>query len=89
MKQVICQKWTESDSWSGPSDDGYSLHLTDRDRLKFICEYNKTLPDAVPECYSYANRFYSIEVDEEVYAKVAAGKFGLRFYTKAPPDPEI
>lgn len=90
-KPVVCQTWCESERGWGQRPDGYSLHLTNADRVQFIKEYSDSLPPRgphgeVPSIYSFAEmNHYITDVDEATYKKLKKSKNGLRFYeTKAP-----
>ena len=87
-KKVICQKWEESEGgWTRP--DGYTLHLSDADRKKFIEAYWARMPKAVPDEYSRPNGTpYECEVDEKTFKEVEMetkeGRFGKWGYGKHP-----
>lgn len=50
--QVIRQDWLESERGWGFRPDGYSLHLSEEDRVQFINDYWARMPDYVPDEYS-------------------------------------
>lgn len=81
-KKVICQKWEESEGGWGTRPDGYTLHLSDADRKKFIEAYWARMPKAVPGEYSRPDGTpYECEIDEETYKRVEAstqkGELGI------------
>jgi len=39
MPKVICQKWLESEAGWGTRPDGYTLHLTEAHRVRFVAEF--------------------------------------------------
>ncbi len=78
---VLRQDWLESERGWGQRPDGYSLHLTESDRQRYITEYWGRMPDEVPDEYSRPDGSpVRIDVDELLYAQVAASKNGLRFW---------
>ena len=84
--QVIVQKWEESERGWGTRPDGYSLHLTKADRVAFIEAYWRRMPDEVQDEYSRASGSpYSAEVDEATFARVKAGKRGIREFNNNYP----
>ncbi len=78
---VIRQSWLESERGWGTRPDGYSLHLTESDRLAYIKDYWAGMPDEVPDEYSRPEGSAgSHEVDEVTYQAVKASKNGIRKY---------
>lgn len=78
MPTVVRQDWRESKSGWGNRPDGYSLHLSDDDRVAYVDAYWAGMPDEVPHEYSYpsgAPRL--VDVDKNTYAKIKARR-GLR-----------
>lgn len=53
---VWCQDWVESERGWRTSPDGYTLHLTEEDRDKFVRGYNRTFnnKEEVPSIYTRA-----------------------------------
>lgn len=86
MKNVILQEWEESERGWGVRPDGWSLHLTPRDRSDFIRDYWARQPDVVPDEYSRPSRTepVMVEVTDEVYEKIRKTKNGLM--TMSPKD---
>jgi len=80
--EVICQKWSESESGWGQRPDGYSLHLTEEDRERFVKEYWDSMPDrseGIPDCYTFPDgTAYTCAVDDDIFAGVQARDCGLR-----------
>jgi len=82
-KPVLMQPWVWRDSWSGPSDDGYSLHLTRASRDKFVKDVYGDRSGAVPEEYPSAEgEPKTVLVDAATRKKIAATKCGLRLHGK-------
>lgn len=80
MQKVYCQKWLESNSDMGPSENGYSLHMSEEDVREFIKAYWDNMPDEIPQTYSRPEGVPQlVEVDKEIYDKVSRSKFGVRF----------
>ena len=80
---VLCQKWEESERGWGTRPNGYSLHRSDADRVRFIEEYWAQMPDEAPNEYSRPDGTpYWCIVSKETYAKIISNKYsdyGLRF----------
>lgn len=76
---VICQKWEESESGWGTRPDGYSLHLTELNRISFCKEYWTKMPkDYVPDCYSREDGVpYECRVDEKTFKEIKRSKNGI------------
>lgn len=76
LELAICQLWEESERGWGCRPDGFSLHLTDEDRLKYIKEYWDRQPDGpAPDEYSRPlgwpmSKGFNVKVTKEVYAKL-------------------
>jgi len=85
-REVIVQKWEESEDGWGTRPDGYSLHLTDEDCRAYIQEYWDRMPAEVPDEYSRPDGTpYRAEVDEETFAAVQASENGIREFRNIPP----
>jgi hypothetical protein len=83
---VIVQKWEESERGWGVRPDGYSLHLTESDRVAYEKAYWEKMPDEVQEEYSRpSGKPYSAEVDDATFAKVKAGDKGIREFDNDYP----
>ena len=81
---VICQLWYESDSWSGITKDGYSLHLTEEKRKEYIKTHNESLPKHTPEVYTFAgDTHYQVDVGADVM-KQLKNVVGLRYFGDPP-----
>lgn len=87
MPNIIVQKWEESERGWGTRPDGYSLHLTETDRVRYVRAYSDALPAEVPDEYSRPNGTpYVWDAPEDTVAKLkAAGDFGTRFYSNKYP----
>ena len=84
-RKIVHESWLESERGWGVRPDGYSLHLSDEDRVSFIEAYWDTMPDEVPDEYSRpAGDPKSQAVSHEDYQKLLEarhrGEYGLRFY---------
>lgn len=85
MPTVIVQKWEESELDWGTRPDGYSLHLTEPDRLAFIQEYWDGMPAETPEEYSRPDgTAYLAEVSREIHDRVKASQNGIRMLGEPP-----
>lgn len=88
---VIVQKWKQCESGQQDEPDGYSLHLTGRDREVFVNAFGRAvlkthhkhwLPGHVPDYYVTTDELpYMAEVDEATFKKVRRRKkkHGMRF----------
>ena len=73
---VVTQQWDQFESGWGRTSGGYSVHLTEAHRLRFVAEQdalNKTsptyfIPDSVP---------VAMYVDKATYKKVKAARNGM------------
>ena len=84
-RTVICQKWEESERGWGTRPDGYTLHLTDLHRRRFIQAHWDSLPDEAPDEYSRpCGTPYTCEVSEEIYRELQE-RGGNRWYFDAYP----
>lgn len=82
---VLCQKWEESERGWGTRPDGYSLHLSEDDRVRFIKAYWDGMPDGVPDEYERPDGTpYWCRVGEEIYKKVKERGLGVREYGTPP-----
>ena len=85
-REVIVQKWEESELGWGTRPDGFSLHLTDADRESYIKEYWDRMPKSVPDEYSRPDGTpYKAKVDAATFARVKASKNGIRGWRACPP----
>lgn len=90
VSHIVVQKWEESEQGWGVRPDGFSLHLTDEDRAKFIEAYWAEMPDAVPAEYERpCGTPYLSEVEPSTLTllkeRLAKGIFGVRVYNKPYP----
>lgn len=90
MTTAIVQKWEESEHGWGVRPDGYSLHLTDADRLAYIESYWAGMPDSAPAEYSRpSGSQYEAEIGETEHAALlaakTAGKRGVRMFNNNYP----
>lgn len=79
MNKVLKQEWEESERGWGCRPDGYSLHISEEDRVDFIKAYWDKMPAFAPSEYSrpYGTPFW-IDVDDETFDKIKASKNGIR-----------
>ena len=49
--RVLIQEWVVRDSWSGPEEGGYSMHLSEQDRVAFINKVCAWRTGLAPETY--------------------------------------
>ncbi len=79
MTTVVKQNWEESEAGWGIRPDGYSLHLSESDRIQYIKEYWADQPHGVPDEYSRTSGSATlIDVDEAVMNELRASKNGIR-----------
>jgi hypothetical protein len=80
-RPVVKQLWEESERGWGTRPDGYSLHLSESDRVQFIRDYWNRMPQTVPSDYSrpYGGPFI-VDVNKKLYREIEKSKNGLRFY---------
>jgi len=81
---AVCQKWEESEAGWGIRPDGYSLHLTEEDRKKYVEEFWKhqrtVLGEAVPHEYTRESGMpYIVVVDKATYKELVAAKAAKKF----------
>ena len=78
MPTVVRQDWEESERGWGERPDGYSLHLSEEDRVAYIDAYWARMPDAIQDEYSRpCGPPRLVDVDKNTYAKIKARR-GLR-----------
>jgi hypothetical protein len=87
---VVVQKWEESERGWGTRPDGYSVHLTESDRIAFIAEYWARMPSGpAPDEYERPDGTpYLAEVAANKVAEFREainGKKGLRFFDRNYP----
>ena len=82
LNQVICQKWEESERGWGERPDGFSLHLSYEGLERYIKEYWRGMPPAVPDEYSRPDGTpYPVGVSGDVTGQIEETGDGLRFYS--------
>jgi hypothetical protein len=85
-RTVVVQKWEESERGWGCRPDGYSLHLSEADRIAYIAAYWARMPGEVPDEYSRPDGApYLADVDAKTYKAVKASKNGTRYWDNAYP----
>ncbi len=79
---VVKQSWNEHERGWGIRPDGYSLHLTEEDRVAFIEEYWAEQPNGpAPDDYSSPDGSKTLaDIKEDQYKKILASKNGIRVY---------
>ncbi len=86
MPKVICQKWLESERGWGTRPDGYTLHLTEAHRKRFVEAFWKRqkelLGNSTPDEYSREDgESYECPVTDTIYQKVKASGDGVWCWT--------
>lgn len=86
MRTVVAQAWEESERGWGTSDDGYSLHANEADRVAFVKAYWDEMPDYAPDIYSRpSGKPFLVDLDEEnLEADLDASENGIRTYRWTP-----
>ena len=83
---VVVQMWEESERSWGVRPDGYSLHLSEFDRLEYIKRYWDSLPAVPPEEYwRPCGTPYLAQVDEAIYNTVVKSNQGSRYFNNRYP----
>lgn len=78
---VVRQEWLESERGWGIRPDGYSLHVSEADRVAFIREYWDRMPDHVPDEYSRpCGNPELVDIDEALYDELKTSRNGIRRY---------
>ena len=79
---VVRQEWIESERGWGQRHDGYTIHLTEEDRVKY-CKKFMDDQDAyfknsgvtgVPDCYAKPGGWDLIDVDSKTHRKLTAAR---------------
>ena len=89
-RTVVVQKWEESERGWDTRPDGFSLHLTEADRVAFIKAYWARMPDrdafgCAPDEYSLpCGTPYLADVDAKMFKVLKATKNGDRYYANFP-----
>ena len=79
LEKVVYQEWEESERGWGTSPYGYSLHLNNEKRKKYIENYWKDQPDTIPDEYSRpCGSPKDIYVDKNTFQELKTQE-GLRF----------
>lgn len=87
LHKVVVQCWEACERGSAAEPDGYSLHLSETHRQKFVDAHNAQLPGSAPETYTYPyGTPYMADVDAVVLAEIMATRHGVR---KQGPPPEV
>jgi hypothetical protein len=74
MQNVICQIWERSEQFNGVVPDGYSIHLSEKDRLEFIHIFWRNMPKRVPF-------EYEIQSDDKPFKAMVNGTLLQRLIT--------
>lgn len=86
MHIVTCQKWEESELGWGVRPDGYSLHVTEPDREKYIRNYWEKMPCETPDEYERpSGNPYICTVPTDLFEEIKNSECGLRFYNNNYP----
>ena len=91
MPKVIYQHWIESERGWGQRPDGFSLHISEEARIRYIKEYEDTLPTEVPDIYDRpAGRPVEIEISDDVFNSFFTGKEtdgeSSRYFVRVGPE---
>lgn len=80
--RLLVQDWEEMERGWGSRPDGYSLHLDDEDRKRFIKAYWDKMPNHVPDEYStpYGEPYWKDITDSALLAELEASENGIRKY---------
>jgi len=83
---VLCQRWEESESDGSFRPDGYSLHLSDQKRKRYIKDHWDNHPASAPNSYSRPTQIpYWVLVEDDVYNSIKnTDKNGVSFNGKPP-----
>lgn len=69
--EVVCQKWEEKERGWGSRPDGFSLHIDEAQRARYVQEYWDSMPDQAPDDYEAPDGTpYAVGVGIEVYAEL-------------------
>jgi hypothetical protein len=78
MPTVVVQKWEESERGFGTRPDGFSLHLSEEDRVEYVRKYWASMPDEAPDEYSRPDGSpYLADVDEETLELIRKSEHGI------------
>lgn len=84
-KDVIYQYWMESERGWGQRPDGFSIHLSSEDYKKFVEDYWASMPDEIPDEYSFPVAIPTIRsvpmgAYQELVAEKKEGRLGIRSF---------
>lgn len=82
-KTLVCQIWLDLVPGEKPRPGGFTLHLTNEDRLEYDQDYLIEFAHGRCELFP-SNTVYTVQATAEVYDKVAQSKNGLRSFQVAP-----
>lgn len=77
---VICQLWEESERGWSRRPDGFSIHLTEQDRVDFVAAHWDRQPDEIPDVYSFpSNERFPLEIAtaSPLYQQLLQSKNGV------------
>lgn len=82
-KMVVCQKWEEAERGMGSRPDGYSLHVSEEHRARFVKAYWDKQPDGpAPDEYTrQSGAPYECPVTDALYARVELAGDGVWSWT--------
>ena len=91
---ILVQPWTESEKGWGSRPDGYSLHLSEEDRDKYLKNDTAARGSTVPNEYSFPDGEPYLTVATEgqlVHLKTAKSKAagGVRYGSREPKPPRV
>lgn len=69
MPTLLKQNWWESERGWGRKPEGYTLHLSEKDRAAYVEEFERTqnVTPIAPDCYSFPVDAELIDVSQELY----------------------
>lgn len=90
LEQVVYLAWEESDSWSGPENNGCSLHSSMEKYNAYMNHFArgqqrayKSFGGVVPECYNRPQgKPVPAYVTRKLYRRICGVGNGLRIYEK-------
>ena len=80
LQEIVYVDWTESERGWGLRPDGCSLHLNEHEYELFLRDYNRSLPEDVPDEYSFTNKPVVAYSSNSLVEKIKTSEHGLRLY---------
>lgn len=84
---VMVQEWEQIEEGLKTAEAGYSLHASEKDRVKFIRAYWESLPEEPPRVFvrPAQGKCYLAYISTALYDEIRRESFGKRF-EGAPPE---